>query len=108
MRILPYRKCQERRGLDAVLPCLGRGPSSSGKQRWMTSIVLNLDAMRKSLTVYSPATHRLRGDGKMCGSDPVLLGPQLISGPRSSNSQFWRSEINHENYQRRRGRVLSL
>src|SRR6516165_3241495 len=37
MRVLPYRRRQERRGLDAVLPYFGRGPSSPRWQRLMHS-----------------------------------------------------------------------
>jgi hypothetical protein len=42
----------------------------------MTSTLLNLGAMRKSWTVYSPAAHRMRGDGKM-RFRPSPIGPSI-------------------------------
>src|SRR3984893_15868674 len=41
MRILPYRRRQERRGLDAVLPPTGRSPPPPGCQKGMNSTKLH-------------------------------------------------------------------
>src|SRR5215472_4244536 len=47
MRVLPHRRRQERRGLDAVLPHIGRGPS-----RWQR--------LRQSAPASHPLTRRTR------------------------------------------------
>src|SRR5260370_12173355 len=43
MRILPHRRRQERRGLDAILSPTGRGPPSPG---WSEEINLTMDILR--------------------------------------------------------------